>query len=634
MIKKLLIILCFVFISWSLVATNLSVENDSGIKESKIKVVYDGIFSKYASDKEIINKKFSFDFPVVVTIDYNPIEELQCEHLKYAESGAPLDIQSVKERNNHRNELEIFYGESSARFMISHTLSYYYDVIYSNYSSHIRLYYGNLERFYSESSFLGKIASDETINLVYISETEVFEDHASRNPSLNTADLYQWPSVLADVGLTGLTYRGAGISIGNLELSIPNNMSIYSGRNQNSAIGSSTDDHSFVICAIHSGNNGIASSAYVQMAALNGSDMVSRVNWLLSSPRNADIINMSAGLSSSGNYTWISSYVDKIIKNSLVTWVISAGNDLALGGVSSPATALNAIAVASLDSNKKIRFSSSSGVSSTLMRKPTITAPGGRLTGIPDVSYNDISGTSLSAPIVTGIIALLMDEFRELQISPEMVMSVITASANTISNQRLPWDVDAGAGLISYQRAREICQNINFDSASNSGESGRPLVKTSFLTIPKGSSITISCFNQHVSVNPNNNVTSTTVSIAPFTRYKLQLLNHSGNVVVEDTGDSNIWLLRYTNSSNFTTFTLKLIQVGSFLSSSPDNFIFSSYGTNNMFSHTFTYSQISGDYHFHNAVCSHCGFSFKQEHELIIPPLQPSAYCGKCGFLI
>ena len=90
---------------------------------------------------------------------------------------------------------------------------------------------------------------------------------------------------------------------------------------------------------------------------------------------------------------------------------------------------------------------------SEVLCKPTILAPGKDLYGfscqsstILDSETNQfLNGTSYSAPIVTGIIALLLEEFPFLKQSPEKVQSVLINSEEN--------------GIIDYQKARLIAQN-------------------------------------------------------------------------------------------------------------------------------------------------------------------------------
>ena len=352
---------------------------------------------------------------------------------------------------------------------------------------------------------------------------------------------------------------------------------------------------------------------------------------------------MSAGWSSGGDYTFASSYIDKIVKDGLVIWVGSAGND-DTNGVVSPATGVNSISVASLDKDLDISEFSSTGIESSVLRAPYIASAGGNLINIPDIS-NDIfdeffgliqvpiSGTSFSGPVVTGIIALLMEEYQYLRVNPSMVVTAITASANQLNGHINPWDPDGGAGRVNYQRAKEICANINFNQVSrNFGNSGS-IAKSMSVTIPQNTSVVFTAHNMYNSIFSGSTVDDTSTALPIFTKYKLELVNSLGKVVSSDTGNSNIFKIRYTNYNSSTNFTLRLKQVGGFLTTGTDVITFAGFGVDNIFNHTFTYSQISNNNLYHLATCS-CGFSFIQEHHIVTGFPQLTAWCDLCGYQI
>ena len=87
--------------------------------------------------------------------------------------------------------------------------------------------------------------------------------------------------------------------------------------------------------------------------------------------------------------------------------VAAAGNDgPAIGTINCPANARKAIAVGAVDKSDNVWNKSSRGKKN--QKKPDLVAP-----GVVDVSGFTMSGTSLSAPLVTGALALLLSKYKD-----------------------------------------------------------------------------------------------------------------------------------------------------------------------------------------------------------------------------
>ncbi len=86
--------------------------------------------------------------------------------------------------------------------------------------------------------------------------------------------------------------------------------------------------------------------------------------------------------------------------------------------------------------------------------KPDLIAPGVEITSLSNSEnfYTTMSGTSVSAPVVAGICALLIQQNSSL--TPNMIKSILLSSART-----LPFDVNAcGAGLVDAWAASELAK--------------------------------------------------------------------------------------------------------------------------------------------------------------------------------
>lgn len=328
----------------------------------------------------------------------------------------------------------------------------------------------------------------------------------------------------------------------------------------------------------------------------------------------ADVINVSFGVLVNGEYDSFSRYVDAIINETKVIVVIAAGNgshydfmkqlEGANEFVNAFGLAQNAITVGATtaDGEKICSYSSFETTYDSLpygteSSKPTIVAPGGDAYTdtfidsngsvlvfsvraplfvpnspykVSDPNYNDAeedvvaqinhTGTSFSAPIVTGAIALLLEYKPSLMFEPERVMSILTASAdynllyvneeeyNTSTNQieiatshnGYSYSPDkglneySGAGLLNLSEAFKIAQNGNyFYFTSVTGNTGTVFSKQ--LVFEEGDYVQIS-----LAFLRNIEGTSSSVDNYSFDDYDLELYKGSTLIRKIDSSTSNV----------------------------------------------------------------------------------------------
>lgn len=197
-----------------------------------------------------------------------------------------------------------------------------------------------------------------------------------------------------------------------------------------------------------------------------------RVEWLIS--QNVHVINMSAGFSNQtpGIYSTHERWLDHVAVDHCIHFVKSSGNNT--GVITSPGMAYNILTVGAIDDknttdlNDDVMYDNSNFIEdSTLTNKPDVMAPG---VGINTATcagnpQSPNTGTSLSAPHVTAVVAQLCEAQTYLKAFPERVKAILTASIthsqHTYTNSDAEYD-QFGAGVIDAKAAFETAVNGRF----------------------------------------------------------------------------------------------------------------------------------------------------------------------------
>lgn len=199
------------------------------------------------------------------------------------------------------------------------------------------------------------------------------------------------------------------------------------------------------------------------------SSVIQGIQWVMQNRRayNIRIINISLG------GPVVRSYRDDLLDTALeMAWfsgivvTVAAGNDGPKSGtITSPGNDPYAITVGALDDNATAArqddvvadFSSRGPTAIDKMNKPDLIAPGRRVISlrdpgsllekmfpdrVTDNSYFRLSGTSMAAPVVAGVAALLLQKNPEL--TPNQVKYVLTHAATATRYDRNT----AGAGVV------------------------------------------------------------------------------------------------------------------------------------------------------------------------------------------
>ena len=122
-----------------------------------------------------------------------------------------------------------------------------------------------------------------------------------------------------------------------------------------------------------------------------------------------DVINNSWGSSNPADETFRPAI--QALRAAGIVPIFASGNPNAgAGSIGSPGSAPEAITVGATDSNDQIAYFSGRGPSIYPgVQKPELSAPGVYITStMPGDAYGDMSGTSMAAPAVSGLVALMI----------------------------------------------------------------------------------------------------------------------------------------------------------------------------------------------------------------------------------
>ena len=523
--------------------------------------------------------------------------------------------------SSYRNQLKNFYSSLKNEIIDdipSDELELYY---FSNYSPFaIRVVQDDEElNQIIENAYI--IASNEVIERVYVVQMEYTQ--TAYIGGYSETDRYSFEDALFDCGIIKDEFSGDDINVGIWESS-PNNLrfdvtsSDFTNRNVSiepnsryyGVIYDDNDnveqyvynDHGTVVSTISVGNNGIANESNIFYSTIL--NLLYELDWF--TMNNVDVVNMSFGLGESyqftyngsnhtypmysHDYTLAESLIDFYSKYARITFVKSAGNcgdednQVFLSNVdriTTPGNALNIITVAATNYEGKVaKFSSFKSFNGM---KPNVVAPGANLYEIsescPNVDSNGITntGTSFAAPIVTGVIALLMEEFPYLIGNPEAILAVITASSKQLNTQSELWDSVSGPGLINYNEAREAAENFNRIIVEGEKQNNS-IVYEQIINVNPSSIIEFGlCWSSELATQEELQLNDS--SNYDFNKYTIELYdNTTGRFLERFSSNWNINIADYFNSSSdVNSIKIKVILSDTRLSTDNKDVLFLSY---------------------------------------------------------
>jgi hypothetical protein len=282
------------------------------------------------------------------------------------------------------------------------------------------------------------------------------------------------------------------------------------------------------------GTYGIAPGVKLLNAYALGS-INQEAEWMIDN--DVDIINMSCGEENTeGYYSDLSAYVDYIAYTYDIIVVASVANN---GGmVSNPGLGYNVISVGSCVLGGEVVDFSAFDVAEGPI-KPTIAVPGAGIS-VDGVFGSETAGTSASAAVCSGLIALLLEDYPSLATDKARLIALIVTNAyesNTYSYEEPNgFDADTGGGMFSYQNIIDH-YNTAFDYTNTSGQANT-IYKSRQIYLTEGQNLRAA----FASIAQATGDAEDTV----FTDYDIFLKDPSGNIVVLYTETtSNVMMVNY-----------------------------------------------------------------------------------------
>lgn len=311
-----------------------------------------------------------------------------------------------------------------------------------------------------------RLSKRDDVGAIYLIEAE-------EQPALDSAV----PTSLAPT-VWGRGYDGNGVTIAILEHgNVDSNNSFLNLSPNSRAADNGVQDHTTRVASnaasFHGTYRGMAPGATVLSAGENGqqSDVVAALQWALD--QGANVVSFSGGFEADTNMNWTDRAFDYWTRQRFRMVVKSSGNT---GGyITSPGKAWNVVTVGGIEDNNTPNWSGDQVWASSAYTNPVSLHNDREKPEVVAVAADVITlgnnnaiawawGTSMAAPQVAGLAALLIDRSSSLNSWPEATRAIMMASAtHSIEDPSIivrgQGDLRDGAGAINADLADRVAQH-------------------------------------------------------------------------------------------------------------------------------------------------------------------------------
>ena len=553
------------------------------------------------------------------------------------------EINSFKERNNINDDSVLYEG----------------------------IYTGSII-MYANDSEIKELAKDSSVIEISIWEDDLTEDNEETYHDIINTDSNT--GTKSSNYNTGSGYKGTGVIIGIIEAeggkyqpAAKQLQGIHGTRLEYIGIFKSTandtteeteSEHATKVTSILVGQSyelnqtkyeGIVPNATAYQAS-KGDGTVSLVAaaQALASIDGLSVINYSAGRIynyENLEYTDVDKEIDEFCISTGVTFITSAGNNNAghpFDDVTGPGKGYNVITVGNANTTTNIgtdtsplyniRPSSCYKEASYLTNKPDLVAPG---TEISCVGVNNKiltgSGTSYSAPMVTGVVAQLHQVDPSLISNPTKTKAIILAGADptlisTVENNSVGSNglvrEKSGVGMLNAVNSINIA--LNYQSSFAQLFFMEPPAATNynmgFVNVEKGHTL-------RVVLTFNKAEDNLLIQSAYGNNFDLYVVDSKGNVVSSCSTINNVEVVEVVAPED-TMYTIQ-VRIAGYNLAANLAYIYPAVAWRTMHNYTDHYVQ-RASYPAHYAYCA-CGDYIEENHTFISGPV--GTYCSKCYYI-
>lgn len=175
----------------------------------------------------------------------------------------------------------------------------------------------------------------------------------------------------------------------------------------------------------------------------NASDVLAGIQWIADNKNkyNIRIANLSIGTADTIKNDPLIEAVEKLWNMGIVVVTAAGNNGPNPCTISSPGTSRKIITVGSSDDEKYNKIFSGRGPTKECIIKPDILAPGNNIISCKCMTgtYKKLSGTSMSTPIISGAVALLLEKVPNLKPDDVKYMLKLSSTSLNMPPNRQGW---------------------------------------------------------------------------------------------------------------------------------------------------------------------------------------------------